>query len=158
MVYDIICTRPAIIHGVNTNHMLHRKSYKDLQVNVGVCTHSKCTCITVTICDLVLRKVYHFSLSQFKSTSSKCVPVVGLMTMMADDPEHPDVFLLTDSEHGECLVVRQTFSIDDVCPFFFFSANVVFDFGLRPKPILLIQLCAEKSESAFSPRLYLYFI
>ncbi|KAK3516512.1 hypothetical protein QTP70_019901, partial [Hemibagrus guttatus] len=35
----------------------------------------------------------------FKSTSSKCVPVVGLMTMMADDPEHPDVFLLTDSEH-----------------------------------------------------------
>ncbi|TSN30174.1 Ras-specific guanine nucleotide-releasing factor RalGPS2 [Bagarius yarrelli] len=36
----------------------------------------------------------------FKSTSSKCVSVVGLMTMMADDPEHPDVFLLTDSEHG----------------------------------------------------------
>uniref|UniRef100_A0A8B9K8W6 Ral GEF with PH domain and SH3 binding motif 2 n=1 Tax=Astyanax mexicanus TaxID=7994 RepID=A0A8B9K8W6_ASTMX len=37
---------------------------------------------------------------QFKSTSSKCVSVVGLMAMMADDPEHPDVFLLTDSEHG----------------------------------------------------------
>uniref|UniRef100_A0AAR2JHU1 Ral GEF with PH domain and SH3 binding motif 2 n=1 Tax=Pygocentrus nattereri TaxID=42514 RepID=A0AAR2JHU1_PYGNA len=36
----------------------------------------------------------------FKSTSSKCVSVVGLMAMMADDPEHPDVFLLTDSEHG----------------------------------------------------------
>ncbi|XP_073711956.1 ras-specific guanine nucleotide-releasing factor RalGPS2 isoform X2 [Misgurnus anguillicaudatus] len=36
----------------------------------------------------------------FKSTASKTVPVVGLMTMMADDPEHPDVFLLTDSEHG----------------------------------------------------------
>ncbi|KAM4547657.1 ras-specific guanine nucleotide-releasing factor RalGPS2 isoform 2-T4 [Odontesthes bonariensis] len=36
----------------------------------------------------------------FKSTSSKCVCVVGLMAMMADDPEHPDVFLLTDSEHG----------------------------------------------------------
>ncbi|XP_053470583.1 ras-specific guanine nucleotide-releasing factor RalGPS2 isoform X2 [Ictalurus furcatus] len=36
----------------------------------------------------------------FKSTSSKCVSVVGLMTMMADDPEHPDVFLLTDSEQG----------------------------------------------------------
>uniref|UniRef100_G3PNR3 Ral GEF with PH domain and SH3 binding motif 2 n=1 Tax=Gasterosteus aculeatus aculeatus TaxID=481459 RepID=G3PNR3_GASAC len=36
----------------------------------------------------------------FKSTCSKCVCVVGLMTMMADDPEHPDVFLLTDSEHG----------------------------------------------------------
>uniref|UniRef100_A0A3P9IBT7 Ral GEF with PH domain and SH3 binding motif 2 n=1 Tax=Oryzias latipes TaxID=8090 RepID=A0A3P9IBT7_ORYLA len=36
----------------------------------------------------------------FKSTSSKSVSVVGLMTMMADDPEHPDVFLLTDSEHG----------------------------------------------------------
>ena len=27
--------------------------------------------------------------------------MVGLMAMMADDPEHPDVFLLTDSEHGE---------------------------------------------------------
>ncbi|XP_077963935.1 ras-specific guanine nucleotide-releasing factor RalGPS2 isoform X2 [Gasterosteus aculeatus] len=36
----------------------------------------------------------------FKSTCSKCVCVVGLMTMMADDPEHPNVFLLTDSEHG----------------------------------------------------------
>ncbi|XP_074524092.1 ras-specific guanine nucleotide-releasing factor RalGPS2 isoform X2 [Halichoeres trimaculatus] len=36
----------------------------------------------------------------FKSTSSKSVCVVGLMAMMADDPEHPDVFLLTDSEHG----------------------------------------------------------
>uniref|UniRef100_A0A7N8WV21 Ral GEF with PH domain and SH3 binding motif 2 n=1 Tax=Mastacembelus armatus TaxID=205130 RepID=A0A7N8WV21_9TELE len=29
----------------------------------------------------------------FKSTSSKSVCVVGLMAMMADDPEHPDVFL-----------------------------------------------------------------
>ncbi|CAG01674.1 unnamed protein product, partial [Tetraodon nigroviridis] len=28
------------------------------------------------------------------------VSVVGLMAMMADDPEHPDVFLLTDSERG----------------------------------------------------------
>uniref|UniRef100_A0A8C4DGQ4 Ral GEF with PH domain and SH3 binding motif 2 n=1 Tax=Dicentrarchus labrax TaxID=13489 RepID=A0A8C4DGQ4_DICLA len=36
----------------------------------------------------------------FKSTSSKTVCVVGLMAIMADDPEHPDVFLLTDSEHG----------------------------------------------------------
>ncbi|XP_035032127.1 ras-specific guanine nucleotide-releasing factor RalGPS2 isoform X3 [Hippoglossus stenolepis] len=36
----------------------------------------------------------------FKSTSSKSGCVVGLMAMMADDPEHPDVFLLTDSEHG----------------------------------------------------------
>ncbi|KAK2883613.1 hypothetical protein Q8A67_017250 [Cirrhinus molitorella] len=36
----------------------------------------------------------------FKSTASKCVSVLGLMAMMADDPEHPDVFLLTDSEHG----------------------------------------------------------
>uniref|UniRef100_A0A665USJ6 Ral GEF with PH domain and SH3 binding motif 2 n=1 Tax=Echeneis naucrates TaxID=173247 RepID=A0A665USJ6_ECHNA len=36
----------------------------------------------------------------FKSTSSKSVCLVGLMAMMADDPEHPDVFLLTDSEHG----------------------------------------------------------
>ncbi|XP_034085691.1 ras-specific guanine nucleotide-releasing factor RalGPS2 isoform X2 [Gymnodraco acuticeps] len=36
----------------------------------------------------------------FKSTSSKSVCIVGLMAMMADDPEHPDVFLLTDSEHG----------------------------------------------------------
>ncbi|XP_017262703.1 ras-specific guanine nucleotide-releasing factor RalGPS2 isoform X3 [Kryptolebias marmoratus] len=36
----------------------------------------------------------------FKSTSSKSVCVVGLMAMMTDDPDHPDVFLLTDSEHG----------------------------------------------------------
>ncbi|KAG7252619.1 hypothetical protein CRUP_017680 [Coryphaenoides rupestris] len=36
----------------------------------------------------------------FKSTSSKSVCVVGLMAMMTDDPEHPDIFLLTDSEHG----------------------------------------------------------
>ncbi|XP_034036284.1 ras-specific guanine nucleotide-releasing factor RalGPS2 isoform X1 [Thalassophryne amazonica] len=36
----------------------------------------------------------------FKSTSCKSACVVGLMAMMADDPEHPDVFLLTDSEHG----------------------------------------------------------
>uniref|UniRef100_A0A8C6LS75 Ral GEF with PH domain and SH3 binding motif 2 n=1 Tax=Nothobranchius furzeri TaxID=105023 RepID=A0A8C6LS75_NOTFU len=36
----------------------------------------------------------------FKSASNKSVCVVGLMAMMADDPEHPDVFLLTDSEHG----------------------------------------------------------
>ncbi|XP_054459311.1 ras-specific guanine nucleotide-releasing factor RalGPS2 isoform X2 [Anoplopoma fimbria] len=36
----------------------------------------------------------------FKSTASKSVCVVGLMAMMADDPEHPDVFLLTDSEQG----------------------------------------------------------
>lgn len=40
---------------------------------------------------------------QFKSSCSKSVCVVGLMAMMADDPEHPDVFLLTDSEHGETL-------------------------------------------------------
>lgn len=26
--------------------------------------------------------------------------VVGWMVMMADDPEHPDLFLLTDSEKG----------------------------------------------------------
>uniref|UniRef100_A0A673JWL4 Ras-specific guanine nucleotide-releasing factor RalGPS2-like n=1 Tax=Sinocyclocheilus rhinocerous TaxID=307959 RepID=A0A673JWL4_9TELE len=37
----------------------------------------------------------------FKSTASKSVSVLGLMAMMADDPEHPDVFLLTDSEHGK---------------------------------------------------------
>ncbi|XP_012694995.1 ras-specific guanine nucleotide-releasing factor RalGPS2 isoform X2 [Clupea harengus] len=36
----------------------------------------------------------------FKSTSTKNMLVVGLMAMMPDDPEHPDVFLLTDSEHG----------------------------------------------------------
>uniref|UniRef100_A0A8C5D366 Ral GEF with PH domain and SH3 binding motif 2 n=1 Tax=Gadus morhua TaxID=8049 RepID=A0A8C5D366_GADMO len=36
----------------------------------------------------------------FKSTSSKTVCVVGLMAMMTDDPEHPDIFLLTDSENG----------------------------------------------------------
>uniref|UniRef100_A0A4W5JYJ9 Ral GEF with PH domain and SH3 binding motif 2 n=1 Tax=Hucho hucho TaxID=62062 RepID=A0A4W5JYJ9_9TELE len=37
----------------------------------------------------------------FKSSSSKSVCVVGLMAIMSDDPEHPDVFLLTDSEHGQ---------------------------------------------------------
>jgi hypothetical protein len=42
-------------------------------------------------------------LSQFKSTSNKNVSVVGWMVMMADDPEHPDLFLLTDSEKGELL-------------------------------------------------------
>ena len=31
------------------------------------------------------------------------VSVVGWMVMMADDPEHPDLFLLTDSEKGESL-------------------------------------------------------
>ncbi|XP_075038330.1 ras-specific guanine nucleotide-releasing factor RalGPS2 isoform X3 [Mixophyes fleayi] len=36
----------------------------------------------------------------FKSTSTKNVSVVGWMVMMADDPEHPDLFLLTDSEKG----------------------------------------------------------
>ncbi|EGV96024.1 Ras-specific guanine nucleotide-releasing factor RalGPS2 [Cricetulus griseus] len=36
----------------------------------------------------------------FKSTSNKNVCVVGWMVMMADDPEHPDLFLLTDSEKG----------------------------------------------------------
>nr|XP_033771364.1 ras-specific guanine nucleotide-releasing factor RalGPS2 isoform X1 [Geotrypetes seraphini]XP_033771365.1 ras-specific guanine nucleotide-releasing factor RalGPS2 isoform X1 [Geotrypetes seraphini]XP_033771366.1 ras-specific guanine nucleotide-releasing factor RalGPS2 isoform X1 [Geotrypetes seraphini]XP_033771367.1 ras-specific guanine nucleotide-releasing factor RalGPS2 isoform X1 [Geotrypetes seraphini]XP_033771368.1 ras-specific guanine nucleotide-releasing factor RalGPS2 isoform X1 [Geo len=36
----------------------------------------------------------------FKSTSSKSVSVIGWMVMMADDPEHPDLFLLTDSEKG----------------------------------------------------------
>ncbi|XP_044156343.1 ras-specific guanine nucleotide-releasing factor RalGPS2 isoform X7 [Bufo gargarizans] len=36
----------------------------------------------------------------FKSTSTKNVSVVGWMVMMADDPEHPDIFLLTDSEKG----------------------------------------------------------
>ncbi|KAL2089338.1 hypothetical protein ACEWY4_014026 [Coilia grayii] len=36
----------------------------------------------------------------FKSAASKSTSVVGLMAMMPDDPEHPDVFLLTDSEHG----------------------------------------------------------
>lgn len=38
---------------------------------------------------------------QFKSTPSKSVSVVGWMVMMADDPEHPDLFLLTDSEKGK---------------------------------------------------------
>lgn len=42
-------------------------------------------------------------ISQFKSTSNKNVSVVGWMVMMADDPEHPDLFLLTDSEKGESL-------------------------------------------------------
>ncbi|OBS59385.1 hypothetical protein A6R68_09490 [Neotoma lepida] len=39
-------------------------------------------------------------LDKFKSTSNKNVSVVGWMVMMADDPEHPDLFLLTDSEKG----------------------------------------------------------
>lgn len=36
----------------------------------------------------------------FKSTSTKNVSVVGWMVMMADDPDHLDLFLLTDSEKG----------------------------------------------------------
>uniref|UniRef100_A0A8C9T4P3 Ral GEF with PH domain and SH3 binding motif 2 n=1 Tax=Scleropages formosus TaxID=113540 RepID=A0A8C9T4P3_SCLFO len=36
----------------------------------------------------------------FKSTASKSTSVVGWMSMMTDDPEHSDVFLLTDSERG----------------------------------------------------------
>ncbi|XP_051789216.1 ras-specific guanine nucleotide-releasing factor RalGPS2 isoform X5 [Erpetoichthys calabaricus] len=36
----------------------------------------------------------------FKSTSSKSMSVLGWMAVMADDPEHQDLFLLTDSEHG----------------------------------------------------------
>ncbi|XP_053549264.1 ras-specific guanine nucleotide-releasing factor RalGPS2 isoform X4 [Bombina bombina] len=36
----------------------------------------------------------------FKSMSTKSVSVIGWMVMMADDPEHPDIFLLTDSEKG----------------------------------------------------------
>ncbi|XP_018609189.2 ras-specific guanine nucleotide-releasing factor RalGPS2 isoform X5 [Scleropages formosus] len=47
----------------------------------------------------------------FKSTASKSTSVVGWMSMMTDDPEHSDVFLLTDSERGESsqvLFVRNT--------------------------------------------------
>uniref|UniRef100_A0A8C9W675 Ral GEF with PH domain and SH3 binding motif 2 n=1 Tax=Scleropages formosus TaxID=113540 RepID=A0A8C9W675_SCLFO len=40
----------------------------------------------------------HFQM--FKSTASKSTSVVGWMSMMTDDPEHSDVFLLTDSERG----------------------------------------------------------
>lgn len=47
--------------------------------------------------------VNYLFLSQFKSTSNKTVSVAGWMVMMADDPEHPDLFLLTDSEKGEAL-------------------------------------------------------
>ena len=47
--------------------------------------------------------IIFFFISQFKSTSNKNVSVVGWMVMMADDPEHPDLFLLTDSEKGESL-------------------------------------------------------
>ncbi|XP_056387790.1 ras-specific guanine nucleotide-releasing factor RalGPS2 isoform X5 [Hyla sarda] len=36
----------------------------------------------------------------FKSTSTKNISVVGWMVVMADDAEHPDIFLLTDSEKG----------------------------------------------------------
>lgn len=36
----------------------------------------------------------------FKSTSTKNVSVLGWMVVMADDPQHPDIFLLTDSEKG----------------------------------------------------------
>ncbi|CAK6433381.1 unnamed protein product [Pipistrellus nathusii] len=36
----------------------------------------------------------------FKSTSNKNVSEVGWMVMIADDLEHPDLFLLTDSEKG----------------------------------------------------------
>ncbi|XP_068098656.1 ras-specific guanine nucleotide-releasing factor RalGPS2 isoform X2 [Hyperolius riggenbachi] len=36
----------------------------------------------------------------YKTSPTKNVSVVGWMVMMADDPEHPDLFLLTDSEKG----------------------------------------------------------
>ncbi|XP_043555910.1 ras-specific guanine nucleotide-releasing factor RalGPS2 isoform X4 [Chiloscyllium plagiosum] len=53
-------------------------------------------------------KLYYYSAKSlkpterkhFKSSLSKSVSVVGWMVMMADDPEHPDVFQLTDSEKG----------------------------------------------------------
>ncbi|XP_067846874.1 ras-specific guanine nucleotide-releasing factor RalGPS2 isoform X2 [Heptranchias perlo] len=53
-------------------------------------------------------KLYYYSAKSlkpterkhFKSSLSKSVSVVGWMVMMADDPEHPDVFQLTDSERG----------------------------------------------------------
>ncbi|KAG9350959.1 hypothetical protein JZ751_024848, partial [Albula glossodonta] len=52
----------------------------------------------------------------FKSTSSKSTSVVGWMAMMADDPEHPDVFLLTDSEHGENPTQTDARSAEDSRP------------------------------------------
>ncbi|XP_007901159.1 ras-specific guanine nucleotide-releasing factor RalGPS2 isoform X3 [Callorhinchus milii] len=53
-------------------------------------------------------KLYYYSAKSlkpterkhFKSSLSKSVSVVGWMVMMADDPDHPDVFQLTDSERG----------------------------------------------------------
>ncbi|XP_041417440.1 ras-specific guanine nucleotide-releasing factor RalGPS1 isoform X1 [Xenopus laevis] len=36
----------------------------------------------------------------FKAISTKNISVLGWMAMMSDDPEHPDHFLLTDSEKG----------------------------------------------------------
>ncbi|PKU33793.1 ras-specific guanine nucleotide-releasing factor 2 isoform x2 [Limosa lapponica baueri] len=44
----------------------------------------------------------------FKSTPSKNVSVVGWMVMMADDPEHPDLFLLTDSEKDTLFFMGET--------------------------------------------------
>ncbi|XP_041064520.1 ras-specific guanine nucleotide-releasing factor RalGPS2 isoform X5 [Carcharodon carcharias] len=57
---------------------------------------------TVTIQGVLRRKTLlkEGKKPTFKSSLSKSVSVVGWMVMMADDPEHPDVFQLTDSERG----------------------------------------------------------
>ena len=59
------------------------------------------TCSVPLLKRLVLLCLHLGLYFQFKSTPSKNVSVVGWMVMMADDPEHPDLFLLTDSEKGK---------------------------------------------------------
>ncbi|GCB62049.1 hypothetical protein scyTo_0009451 [Scyliorhinus torazame] len=38
--------------------------------------------------------------SQFKSSASKKVSIAGWMVVLPDDPEHPDIFQLSDPDKG----------------------------------------------------------
>lgn len=50
------------------------------------------------------------------------------MAMMADDPEHPDVFLLTDSEHGEA------YTHTHVCLYILVRTLITIMHSLAPDP------------------------
>lgn len=60
-----------------------------------------CSAVSLAEASWLGSRLHLCSYFQFKSTPSKNVSVVGWMVMMADDPEHPDLFLLTDSEKGK---------------------------------------------------------
>ena len=52
------------------------------------------------------------------------------MAMMADDPEHPDVFLLTDSEHGETYMHAHT----HICLYILMRMLIAIMHSLAPYP------------------------